>query len=169
MSLRARVIIIKERFAPPRGVVMRLAALGMLAHCALAMKLGGLLGSMDAKKPPQQRHFDLVVIGGGSGGLALLTGELVSAEKAEKIGLINKVLDDSLLQSYTLEIARKISKKSSMTLKIGKAAFYKQVDMNLSEAYDYASKVMVDNMLKADAEEGIDAFIEKRNPNWQDK
>ena len=99
----------------------------------------------------------------------LLAGELVSAEKAEKIGLINKVLDDSLLQSYTLEIARKVSKKSSMTLKIGKAAFYKQVDMNLSEAYDYTSNVMVENMLKIDAEEGMDAFIEKRNPNWQDK
>ena len=99
----------------------------------------------------------------------LLTGELISSEKAEKIGLINKVIDDSNLQSYTLKMALKISKKSSMTIKIGKKAFYKQVDMTLSEAYDYASKVMVDNMLKVDAEEGIDAFIEKRNPNWQDK
>ncbi len=99
----------------------------------------------------------------------LLTGELISSEKAEKIGLINKVIDDSNLQSYTLKVALKISKKSSMTVKIGKKAFYKQVDMTLSEAYDYASKVMVDNMLKVDAEEGIDAFIEKRNPNWQDK
>ena len=99
----------------------------------------------------------------------LLTGELISSENAEKIGLINRVIDDSNLQSYTLKMALKISKKSSMTVKIGKKAFYKQVDMTLSEAYDYASKVMVDNMLKADAEEGIDAFIEKRNPNWQDK
>ena len=99
----------------------------------------------------------------------LLTGELISSEKAEKIGLINKVIDDSNLQSYTLKMALKISKKSSMTIKIGKKAFYKLVDMTLSEAYDYASKVMVDNMLKVDAEEGIDAFIEKRNPNWQDK
>ena len=99
----------------------------------------------------------------------LLTGELISSEKAEKIGLINKVIDDSNLQSYTLKVALKISKKSSMTVKIGKKAFYKQVDMTLSEAYDYASKVMVDNMLKVDAEEGIDAFIEKRSPNWQDK
>ena len=99
----------------------------------------------------------------------LLTGELISSEKAEKIGLINKVIDDSNLESYTLKMALIISKKSSMTVKIGKKAFYKQVDMTLSEAYDYASKVMVDNMLKVDAEEGIDAFIEKRNPNWQDK
>ena len=99
----------------------------------------------------------------------LLTGELVSSEKAEKIGLINKAVDDSLLQAYTLEIALKISKKSSMTLKTGKEAFYKQIDMTLSNAYDYASNVMVENMLKIDAEEGINAFIEKRNPNWQDK
>ena len=99
----------------------------------------------------------------------LLTGELISSEKAEKIGLINKVVDDTLLQSYTSDMAIKISKKSSMTVKIGKEAFYKQIDMTLSEAYDYASKVMVDNMLKVDAEEGIDAFIEKRNPNWKDR
>jgi enoyl-CoA hydratase/carnithine racemase len=56
-----------------------------------------------------------------------------------------------------------------MTLKTGKEAFYKQIDMTLSNAYDYASNVMVENMLKIDAEEGINAFIEKRNPNWQDK
>ena len=56
-----------------------------------------------------------------------------------------------------------------MTLKIGKQAFYNQINMNLSDAYDYASNVMVENMLKVDAEEGIDAFINKRNPNWQDK
>ena len=68
-----------------------------------------------------------------------------------------------------LEKALKISKKSAMTLKIGKQAFYNQINMNLSEAYDYASNVMVENMLKIDAEEGIDAFINKRNPNWQDK
>ena len=56
-----------------------------------------------------------------------------------------------------------------MTLKIGKEAFYKQLDMNLSDAYDYASKIMVQNMLKLDAQEGIDAFIDKRDPKWKDK
>ena len=99
----------------------------------------------------------------------LLSGELISAEKAEEIGLINKSVDDSLLKKYVLEIAIKISKKSAMTLKIGKEAFYKQIDMTLSDAYDYASNVMVENMLKLDAKEGIDAFIDKRKPNWQDK
>ena len=99
----------------------------------------------------------------------LLTGDLITADKAEKIGLINKALDASLLKKHTLEAAQKISKKSAMTLKIGKEAFYKQINMTLSEAYDYASNVMVENMLKLDAEEGIGAFIEKRKPNWQDK
>ena len=99
----------------------------------------------------------------------LLTGDLISAEKAEKIGLINKAVDESLLKKETMEVAQKISKKSAITLKIGKEAFYKQIDMTLSEAYDYASKVMVENMLKLDAKEGIEAFITKRKPNWQDK
>ena len=65
--------------------------------------------------------------------------------------------------------AIKISKKSAVTLKIGKQAFYKQIDMKLSDAYNYASKTMVENMLKLDAKEGIDAFINKRKPKWQDK
>ena len=99
----------------------------------------------------------------------LLTGDLISSSKAAEIGLINKMVNDSDLQNFVLERALKISKKSAMTLKIGKEAFYKQLDMTLSEAYDYASNVMVENMLKLDAEEGIDAFINKRTPNWQDK
>ena len=99
----------------------------------------------------------------------LLGGDLISADKAEKIGLINKSMNESILKEQTLKIAQKISKKSALTLKIGKEAFYKQINMNLSDAYDYASNVMVENMLKLDAEEGIDAFINKRKPNWQDK
>ena len=99
----------------------------------------------------------------------LLNGDLISSKKAAEIGLINKVVNDNDLESIVLEKALKISKKSAMTLKIGKQAFYNQINMNLSEAYDYASNVMVENMLKVDAEEGIDAFINKRNPNWQDK
>ena len=99
----------------------------------------------------------------------LLNGDLISSKKAEEIGLINEAVKDNELKNIVLEKAIKISKKSSMTLKIGKKAFYDQINMNLSEAYDYASNVMVENMLKIDAEEGIDAFINKRNPNWQNK
>ena len=99
----------------------------------------------------------------------LLTGELISSDKAAKIGLINDVIEINKLKDFTLDKAQKISKKSSVTLKIGKEAFYKQLDMKLSDAYDYASKVMVHNMLKLDAKEGIDAFIDKREPSWKDK
>ena len=76
----------------------------------------------------------------------LLTGDFISATKAEKIGLINKAVDESLLKKETMEVAQKISKKSAITLKIGKEAFYKQIDMTLSEAYDYASDIMVENI-----------------------
>ena len=99
----------------------------------------------------------------------LLTGDFITSIKAAQIGLINESIKDKDLKAYVLEKAIKISKKSAMTLKTGKEAFYKQLEMNLLEAYDFAPKVMVENMLKHDAEEGIDAFIEKRNPSWQDK
>ena len=97
----------------------------------------------------------------------LLTGEMVSADKAEHIGLINRVTDDANLKQETIALAELIASKSSLTLKIGKEAFYKQKDMPLSEAYDFASKVMVDNMLEHDAKEGIGSFLEKRKPKWQ--
>ncbi len=99
----------------------------------------------------------------------LLNGELISANKAAEIGLINEVVEDEALNNYTLEKAMNITKKSALTLKIGKEAFYKQSELSLCDAYDYASSVMVENMLKKDAEEGIDAFINKRVPHWEDK
>ena len=97
----------------------------------------------------------------------LLTGEMVSADKAEHIGLISRVTDDADLEQETTALAELIASKSSLTLKIGKEAFYKQKDMPLSEAYDFASKAMVDNMLEHDAKEGIGSFLEKRKPKWQ--
>ena len=98
----------------------------------------------------------------------LLTGELISSQKASQIGLINESVKDETLQKFVLERATTISKKSTMTLKTGKIAFYKQLNMSLPEAYQYASGVMLENMLQLDAEEGINAFLEKRSPNWQD-
>ena len=99
----------------------------------------------------------------------LLTGEMMPAQKAEKIGLINRAVADENLTEATMAMAATIASKSSMTLATGKKAFYAQREMLLAEAYNYASEVMVDNMLKHDAEEGINAFIEKREPSWQDK
>jgi enoyl-CoA hydratase/carnithine racemase len=98
----------------------------------------------------------------------LLTGDMTSAARAAEIGLVNRVLSEDMLQAAVLEMAGKIASKSSMTLATGKRAFYAQREMSLSQAYDYASQVMVDNMMARDAEEGIGAFIEKRQPRWQD-
>ncbi|MXQ09849.1 enoyl-CoA hydratase [Alphaproteobacteria bacterium GH1-50] len=98
----------------------------------------------------------------------LLTGDMIPAPRAAEIGLINHSVPEGELAEATSEIARKIASKSAMTLATGKAAFYAQSEMSLSDAYDYAAKVMVENMLARDAEEGIGAFIEKRRPTWQD-
>lgn len=99
----------------------------------------------------------------------LLTGELVDAERAQSIGLINRVVEASELSSETMALAHQIAARSGRTLAIGKRAFYAQNELPLAEAYRYASEVMVDNMLAADAEEGISAFLEKRPPRWQDQ
>ena len=98
----------------------------------------------------------------------LLTGDLIDAKKALNIGLINNVFETKKLEENVLKIANKIASKSSATIKIGKDAFYKQKDMSLKEAYDYTSKIMTENMLHKDSEEGITAFLEKRSPNWKD-
>lgn len=98
----------------------------------------------------------------------LLTGDMTPAARAAEIGLVNRVVSEASLREATTEMARKIASKSSMTLATGKRAFYAQREMPLADAYDYASQVMVDNMLARDAEEGIGAFIEKRAPQWQD-
>jgi enoyl-CoA hydratase/carnithine racemase len=98
----------------------------------------------------------------------LLTGEMVSAEDAHRIGLINRAVAPTELSAATTKLAELIASKPSKTVKIGKKAFYRQLEMGLSEAYDYASEVMTTNMLAAEAEEGIGAFVEKRAPKWPD-
>jgi len=98
----------------------------------------------------------------------LLTGDMIPADRAAEIGLVSRAVPAEALYETTMAMARKIAAKSSMTLATGKHAFYVQREMPLSQAYDYASSVMVENMLARDAEEGIGAFIEKRAPQWQD-
>ena len=99
----------------------------------------------------------------------LLTGEMLKANDAKKISLINLVVKKNSLKKETMEFAYKISKKSFQSIKIGKIAFYKQLDMPIEKAYEYTSKVMTKNMQNKDAKEGINAFIEKRNPIWSKK
>ena len=99
----------------------------------------------------------------------LLTGDMIDAQKAEQIGLINQHLGADKLTEHCMAMAAKIASKSMMTVAVGKRAFYQQAEMPLVDAYAFASQVMVDNMLKHDAEEGIGAFIDKRDPEWKDE
>lgn len=97
----------------------------------------------------------------------LLTGEMVSADKAEKVGLINEAVAPDQLDTRVEQIAQLIAAKSSYTLKVGKEAFYQQREMSQRDAYNYCSQVMTENMLAHDAQEGVDAFLNKRSPCWQ--
>jgi len=97
----------------------------------------------------------------------LLTGEPIKASYAKEIGLINDCFTKSKLETEIMKIAKIISSKSSVTLNIGKGAFYKQLEMPLDKAYKYTSKIMTENMMTADANEGINSFLEKRSPVWK--
>ncbi len=99
----------------------------------------------------------------------LLVGEMISSVRAEEIGLINRCTKAEELDHVVALIALKITSKSVQTLRIGKQAFYQQVEMTLPEAYKYASEVMVSNLIHQDAREGIAAFLEKRDPKWENK
>ena len=99
----------------------------------------------------------------------LLTGELISAARAREIGLVNRVVPSAGLRAAVDALAGEIAGKSAFTIAIGKEAFYRQAELDLAAAYRYAAEVMTTNMLAADAGEGIDAFLAKRPPVWQDR
>jgi enoyl-CoA hydratase/carnithine racemase len=99
----------------------------------------------------------------------LLTGEPISAATAREFGLVNHVVAAGTERDAAIALANKVALKSAYTVKLGKAAFYRQAEMNLADAYRYAAEVMTENMMARDAEEGIGAFIEKREPKWQDR
>ena len=99
----------------------------------------------------------------------LLTGEPIKATYAKEIGLINDYFSKSKLNTEVIKVAKKITSKSNLTIKIGKQAFYKQLEMPLRKAYAYTSKMMTLNMMAMDAKEGISAFLEKRKPKWKNR
>ncbi|MBX6425632.1 MAG: enoyl-CoA hydratase [Variibacter sp.] len=98
----------------------------------------------------------------------LLTGDMISAEEAWRIGLVNRVVAPGRAREEATALAAKIAAKSGAVVKLGKEAFYRQLEMDLAQAYAYAAEIMVENMMAQDAEEGICAFIEKRTPRWKD-
>jgi enoyl-CoA hydratase/carnithine racemase len=97
----------------------------------------------------------------------LLTGEMIDAQTALRIGLVNRLAPTPQVMEEAIDLAVEIIAKSPLTLKIGKEAFYRQAELGLGDAYDYASQVMVENMMALDAQEGIDAFLAKRKPEWK--
>jgi enoyl-CoA hydratase/carnithine racemase len=97
----------------------------------------------------------------------LLTGEPIDAPMALKLGLVNRLAPTPQVMEEAVDLAVEIVAKSPLTLKIGKQAFYRQAELGLAEAYDYASQVMTENMMVLDAQEGIDAFLAKRKPEWK--
>jgi enoyl-CoA hydratase/carnithine racemase len=99
----------------------------------------------------------------------LLTGDAISADEALRIGLVNRVVAPGTEREQALALARKLAAKSRHVVAVGKQAFYRQIDMDLVRAYDYAAEVMVENMMARDAELGISAFVEKRPARWEDR
>ena len=97
----------------------------------------------------------------------LLTGDFIDAERAAEIGLINHVVDDADLATATRALAGRIADKSQFAVRLGKASFYRQVDQGLDSAYRGTSEELVCNLLARDGIEGLNAFIEKRPPHWQ--
>jgi enoyl-CoA hydratase/carnithine racemase len=99
----------------------------------------------------------------------LILGDKVEPDEAERWGLINKVVEDEQLDATINEMTANITSKSSLVMAIGKEAFYKQLEMDVESAYAYANKVIAQNLLARDAQEGIDAFLEKRTPKWENR
>ncbi|MDQ0355542.1 enoyl-CoA hydratase/carnithine racemase [Rhodoplanes tepidamans] len=99
----------------------------------------------------------------------LLTGDLIGAEDALRFGLINRIVAPGAERDEALALAGRIADRSAVAIRFGKAAFYRQRELPLAEAYQYAAEVMTENMLSRDAEEGIGAFVEKRTPRWEDR
>jgi enoyl-CoA hydratase/carnithine racemase len=99
----------------------------------------------------------------------LMTGDLVGAEHAKAIGLVNRVVPPERLEDEVTALARQIAAKLTLAVAIGKEAFYRQAELGLEAAYAYTSEVMTTNMLARDTEEGVDAFLEKRPPRWDNE
>lgn len=99
----------------------------------------------------------------------LFTGDFIDAATAKQMGLVNRVVPSDKLDAEVAALAAAIVKKSAVAVSTGKRMFYKQIELGMKEAYDYAAEVMACNMMAEDAGEGIDAFVQKRPPQWRDR
>ena len=163
----------------PKPVIARVQGTATAAGCQLVATCDLAVASRDAKfatpgvdiglfcstpmvaisrNVPRKRMMEM-----------LLTGDAIDAETAARYGLVNSVVEPEALEAETRVLAERLAGKSALAIAIGKEAFYKQVESGFADAYRTASEAMTRNMLARDAEEGIDAFLEKREPRWEDR
>jgi enoyl-CoA hydratase/carnithine racemase len=162
----------------PKPVIARVHGVASAAGCQLVATCDLAVAAEDAKFATPGVNIGLFcstpmvalsrAVGRKPAMEMLLTGDLVDAATAKAIGLVNRVVPRADLSPTTTALARQIAAKSALTVAIGKEAFYRQAELGLADAYSYAAQVMTRNMLAADAAEGIDAFLAKRPPLWQD-
>jgi len=161
----------------PKPVIAQVHGVATAAGCQLAASCDLVMASEDARFATPGVNIGLFcstpmvalsrAVASKHAMEMLLTGDMLPAALAREIGLVNRVVPPAALEAETMALARQIAAKSPLTLKIGKEAFYRQAEMDLAGAYAYASEVMTQNMMAADAAEGIDAFLAKRQPQWR--
>jgi enoyl-CoA hydratase/carnithine racemase len=171
--------VMQKIVACPKPVIAEIDGVATAAGCQLVASCDLAVASKDAQFCTPGVHIGLFCstpMVALSRNLAnkhamemLLTGDMVSASRAAKMGLVNQVVPSVELRAASMTLAKKIAAKSSITVATGKRAFYQQKEMGLAAAYTYASEIMVENMLASAAEEGIAAFFEKRAPDWRDE
>ena len=162
----------------PKPVIARVHGVATAAGCQLVASCDLAVAASDARFATPGVNIGLFcstpmvalsrAVGRKAAMEMLLTGDLISAERAREIGLINRVVPPDELDGAVAALAAKIAGKSALTLAIGKEAFYRQAEMELDAAYAYAAEAMTRNMMARDAAEGIDAFLAKRAPVWTD-
>jgi enoyl-CoA hydratase/carnithine racemase len=163
----------------PQPVIAAVEATATAAGCQLVATCDLAVASSNAKFCTPGVHIGLFCstpmvalsrnVGRKHAMEMLFTGDMVSADDAYRIGLVNRVVAPGAAREEALQLARKIAAKSAAVVRLGKEAFYRQLEMNVVDAYNYANEVMLKNMMARDAEEGMSAFVEKRTPVWEDR
>ena len=161
----------------PQPVLARVQGIATAAGCQLVATCDLAVATEDATFATPGVHIGLFCstpmvalsrnVGRKEAMEMLILGEPVNAARAKEIGLVNAVVHATKLDAKILEMTYKITSKSSLTIATGKEAFYRQLENGVEDAYVYASEVMVQNMMAEDAEEGMSAFIDKRQPVWR--
>jgi enoyl-CoA hydratase/carnithine racemase len=161
----------------PKPVIARVHGVATAAGCQLVATCDLAVAAEDARFATPGVNIGLFcstpmvaltrAVGRKAAMEMLLTGDLVPASRALELGLVNRVVPAAALDDEIDRLGRQLAEKSPLVLEIGKEAFYRHADMGLEDAYRYASEVMTRNMLARDAEEGVDAFLERRRPEWQ--